>query len=102
VLPDGTVVAGTVDRLVVEEDRVLLVDFKTGRRVPASVAAIPIHHARQMAAYAAALRVVFPGRRIETSLLYTAGPRLLPLPDELLDTHKPGFQGAEQKLGAAS
>jgi ATP-dependent helicase/nuclease subunit A len=33
-----------------------------------------------MEAYAEALRVIFPGRRIEASLLYTAGPRLITLP----------------------
>ena len=34
-LPDGRVVAGTVDRLLVEADRVSVIDFKTGR-VPES------------------------------------------------------------------
>ena len=29
-LPDGTVVAGTVDRLLVEADAVSVIDFKTG------------------------------------------------------------------------
>ena len=39
----------------------------------------PAYHARQMAAYKDALAVIFPGRRIETELLYTAGPRLIRL-----------------------
>ena len=34
-LPDGRVIAGTVDRLLVEAERVSVIDFKTGR-VPAS------------------------------------------------------------------
>ena len=34
-LPDGRVIAGTVDRLLIEERRVSVIDFKTGR-VPAS------------------------------------------------------------------
>ena len=29
-LPDGRVIAGTVDRLLIEEDRVSVIDFKTG------------------------------------------------------------------------
>lgn len=90
VIEGGHVVAGTVDRLLVEDSRVLLADFKTGRRVPASVADIPAAHLRQMAAYRAALRVIFPDRRVETVLLYTAAPVLHPLPDELLDSHLPG------------
>ncbi|UAK25136.1 double-strand break repair helicase AddA [Sphingomonas nostoxanthinifaciens] len=100
VLANGIVVAGTVDRLLVTEDRVLLVDFKTGRRVPLDAADAPTHHLRQMAAYAEALAVIFPGRAIEPALLYTAGPRLIPLAPELLAAHKPGLGLAEQKLGA--
>ena len=96
VVADGLVVAGTVDRLLVTPDRVRVVDFKTGRRAPASLAEIPPYHLRQMAAYAAALRVIFPGRTIEAALLYTAGPVLFDLPEPLLDAHKPGFAGAEQ------
>ena len=39
----------------------------------------PPAHRAQMEAYAEALRVIFPGRRIEASLLYTSGPRLITL-----------------------
>jgi len=94
----GEVVAGTVDRLLVTDERVLVVDFKTGRRVPADAASAPEHHLRQMAAYVAALEVVFPGRRVEAALLYTAGPLLLALPDAVVAAHKPGLTGVEQIL----
>ena len=79
-LPDGRVIAGTVDRLCVGDDLVRVVDFKTGRSVPASPAALPPGHVAQMQAYADALRVIFPGRRIEAALLYTHGPTLITLP----------------------
>lgn len=94
----GHVVSGTADRLLVTADRVLVVDFKTGRRAPETLDAVPPYHVRQMAAYVAALEVVFPGRRVEAGLLYTAGPLLYALPDALLATHKPGFVPAEQSL----
>jgi ATP-dependent helicase/nuclease subunit A len=89
VVPGGAVVAGTVDRLLVQGDRILIADFKTGRAVPASAAEIPAAHLRQMAAYRAALRVIFPDRPVATALLYTAAPILYPLPDALLDAHAP-------------
>ena len=41
VVDDGLVVAGTVDRLLVTPDRVRVVDFKTGRRVPATLDEVP-------------------------------------------------------------
>ncbi|WP_239987380.1 double-strand break repair helicase AddA [Sphingosinithalassobacter portus] len=95
---DGVVVSGTVDRLVVAPDRVRVVDFKTGRRAPATLDSVPPYHLRQMAAYVAALQVIFPGRRIEAALLYSAGPTLYPLPDDLLARHKPGFAAGQQSL----
>ena len=90
VIGDGVVVSGTVDRLLVGERRILVADFKTGRRAPARPEDIPAAHLRQMAAYRAALRVIFPDRTIETALLYTAVPVLHALPDSLLDSYMPG------------
>ncbi|ATE63413.1 double-strand break repair helicase AddA [Rhizorhabdus dicambivorans] len=89
---EGEVIAGTVDRLLVTAERILVVDFKTGRRVPAGLDAVPAHHLRQMAAYAAALRVIFPGRPVEAALLYTAGPSLIALPDALLHFAAPATE----------
>ena len=77
-LEDGRVLAGTVDRLLVEDERVSVIDFKTGR-APATAAEIPRSHRAQITAYAEALRVIFPGRTIRSALLYTAVPRLFEL-----------------------
>jgi ATP-dependent helicase/nuclease subunit A len=70
-LPDGRVIAGTVDRLLVEPNRILVVDYKTGR-APERDADIPASHRLQMQAYSQALAVIFPKRDIEAALLYTA------------------------------
>jgi ATP-dependent helicase/nuclease subunit A len=77
-LPDGRVIAGTVDRLRVEESKVSVIDFKTGR-VPPTELEIPNAHRAQMAAYVEALRVIFPGRDVSAALLYTAAPQLFEL-----------------------
>ncbi|KQN71671.1 double-strand break repair helicase AddA [Sphingomonas sp. Leaf62] len=92
------VVAGTVDRLCIGETVVRVVDFKTGRRVPPAIDDVPVYHLKQMAAYAAALAVIFPDRSIEAALLYTAGPKLFVLPADLLAAHKPGLVPTEQSL----
>ena len=75
-LPDGRVIAGTADRLLIEEGQVSVLDFKTGR-VPDSDAQVPAAHHAQMEAYSEALRVIFPDRRIKAALLYTSGPKLI-------------------------
>lgn len=95
----GQVIAGTVDRLLVTQDHIHVVDFKTGRRMPDSAQDIPLAHIRQMAAYAAALREIFPGKALRVSLLYTAGPRMFDIADDLLAAHKPRLGGEEHKLG---
>ena len=69
-LPDGRVIAGTVDRLLVEPERVLVVDYKTGR-APHSEQDIPEAHRLQMQAYREALSVIFPKRDVRAALLYT-------------------------------
>jgi ATP-dependent helicase/nuclease subunit A len=91
-IPGGLVVSGKVDRLLVG-DTIRLVDFKTGRRVPDVP---PDYHLAQMAGYVAALRVIFPRRPVEASLLYTAGPVLVTLTEAELATHKPRYPATEQ------
>lgn len=92
---NGQVIAGTADRLLVEEHRVLVADFKTARRPPLSLTEVPTYTLRQMGAYAAALAVIFPGRRVEAVLLYTQTPQLIAIPGELLSAHKPRLAEVE-------
>lgn len=70
---------GIVDRLLVAPDRVLAVDFKSNRQVPATEAEVPEGLLRQMGAYAHLLAAIYPGRRIETALLWTVDRRLMRL-----------------------
>ncbi len=92
----GVVVAGTVDRLLIEDARITVVDFKTTRRPPASADAIPAATLRQMAAYVAALEAIYPGREVRAGVLYTHAPMLFDLEPETLDHHKSGLQAAQQ------
>ncbi|MFL0413739.1 double-strand break repair helicase AddA [uncultured Sphingomonas sp.] len=98
IVAGGQVVAGTVDRLLVTDERVQIVDFKTSRQPATSLADVPSYHLRQMGAYVAALEVIFPDRPVEAALLYTAGPTLVPIPTEILATQKPRFATMEQSL----
>lgn len=92
----GIVVAGTADRLLIEEACVTVVDFKTTRRPPTSAAAIPAATLRQMAAYVAALEAIYPGREVRAGVLYTHAPVLYDLAPEILAAHKSGLQAAQQ------
>ena len=82
-------VSARLDRLLVEPGTVTVADFKTDRAPPADAAAVPVAYLRQMAVYREALRQIFPERRVRCALLWTDAPRLMALPEPLLDAQLP-------------
>jgi ATP-dependent helicase/nuclease subunit A len=76
-------ISGRVDRLLVAPDRVLVVDFKTNRPAPEAIEDADPAYIRQMAVYAAVLGAIFLDKRIEAALVWTDGPRLMPIPENL-------------------
>ena len=83
-LPEGLAVSGRLDRLVIEPERVLVADFKTNRPAPARIEDADRAYLTQMAVYAAVLRAAFPGRRVEAALVWTDGPKLMSVPENLM------------------
>ncbi len=59
---DGVVLRGTIDCLVRQPDRVIVLEFKTGRPRP--------EHRTQSDLYARAAQDLFPGLAVETRLIY--------------------------------
>lgn len=88
-----TVVAGQIDRLVITQEAVLIVDYKTGRMASANVNETPIAYVRQLAAYRDVLSEIYRDRPISCALLWTDIPYLVEVPQELLDTHSPAMHG---------
>ncbi len=86
-------VVGRIDRLAILENRILIVDYKTQRPPPARVEDVPRGYLRQMACYRRLLAERWPDRPIEAALLWTAAPRLMPLPAELLEAALAGPVG---------
>ena len=88
--PDGPeVISGQVDRLIVRDDEVLILDYKTSRPPPETPDRVSVAYLRQMAAYRAVFRGLWPNREVRCGLLWTAVPRLMPLDNSLLDSHRP-------------
>ncbi len=77
-------ISGVIDRIAVADGRVLLVDYKTNARVPEAAGEVPDVYLRQMALYRALVQPLYPNMPVEAYLLYTAGPRMIALPDSLL------------------
>lgn len=92
-LPAGGV-RGAVDRLLVTNDEVLIVDFKTDRPAPDDPRDAPAGYIAQLAAYRAVLAQAFPGRTVRCALIWTETPKLMPVPADLLDAALARMGGA--------
>ncbi|MDP1778209.1 MAG: PD-(D/E)XK nuclease family protein, partial [Brevundimonas sp.] len=80
-----TPVSGRMDRLVVTSDRVLVVDYKTNRPAPARIEDADPAYVLQLAVYAAILSDLYPDRAVEAALVWTDGPRLMAVPQAVMD-----------------
>ncbi|MFO0993927.1 MAG: double-strand break repair helicase AddA [Hyphomicrobiales bacterium] len=82
---DGRPISGQIDRLVVTDDEVLILDYKTDARPPSRPEAVDQPYLSQLAGYRAAVRLVFPTHKIRAALLWTEIPSLMELPEGLVD-----------------
>ena len=73
---EGRLVEGQIDRLVVTDDDVIVIDFKTGA-APPSWQDTPVGYRDQIADYVALLANTYPGRNVRGMLFYIEGPVLL-------------------------
>ncbi|MEO9786430.1 MAG: PD-(D/E)XK nuclease family protein, partial [Aurantimonas coralicida] len=78
-------VNGTIDRLAVTATRVLIVDYKTNRPPPASLAEVSPAYIMQLALYREMLKPLYPDRPIEAALLFTEAPRLIALSEAVME-----------------
>ncbi|RZJ03282.1 MAG: double-strand break repair helicase AddA [Brevundimonas sp.] len=77
-------ISGRIDRLVITPDRVLVVDYKTNRPAPDRIEDADPAYVLQMAVYASVLARLYPDRTVEAALVWTDGPRLMPVPAALM------------------
>ena len=70
-------VSGQIDRLVVTESEVLIVDFKTNHAPPGRPEEAPRGYVRQLALYRAVLGRLYPQRLVRAALLWTETAELM-------------------------
>lgn len=70
-------VSGQIDRLVVTDNEVLIVDFKTNHAPPSRPDEAPRGYVRQLALYRAVLGKLYPQRVVRTALLWTETAELM-------------------------
>ena len=82
---------GRIDRLVVDDSAVLVVDYKSDAAAPRQSADVPGNYLTQLALYALVAGQLFPGRKVSAAILWTELESLMNLPPELLEKARSGF-----------
>jgi len=68
---NGKIISGQIDRLVVDRNTVIVVDFKTNRKPAAAPGEVPAAYVAQLKAYKALLQKIYPEKEIKTCILWT-------------------------------
>lgn len=68
---DGRIISAQIDRLVVLEDRIMIVDFKTNRPAALKTEDVPKVYLKQLKAYKELLAKIYKDKKIETLILWT-------------------------------
>ena len=88
-------VSGQIDRLLRTAEGWRVLDFKTNRAVPDTVEEVPADYVLQLALYRRLLLDMEPGGTVEAAIVWTAGPKLMPIPEAFMER-------ALEKLGVAA
>lgn len=75
-------IAGQIDRLIVEDSSVTIVDYKTNQSVPSR---IPARYIAQMALYRELVRQIYPDRKTICKILWVYEPALVVVEDQAMD-----------------
>ncbi len=91
---EDIIINGRVDRLLVTDSEILVIDYKTDRPAPTSAEAVDPSYLLQMAAYQLVLEKAWKGRKVRVGLLYTDGPKLFDLSETLLQNSRDRLAGS--------
>ncbi|OJW55253.1 MAG: double-strand break repair helicase AddA [Alphaproteobacteria bacterium 41-28] len=90
-----SLLSGQIDRLIINEDHILIVDYKTHINFPEKLDDIPKTYIKQMAIYQTALGQIYPQLPVSCGILWTQVPRLDILPNSLMKKFTPSIDENE-------
>lgn len=68
---EGRIISGQIDRLVVTDDKVMIIDYKTNRPAAKSLSDVPPAYYKQLRAYRQLITKLYPDKQVETYILWT-------------------------------
>ena len=74
---ENRLISGQIDRMLITDSEILIVDFKTNRPPPTREKDVPAIYRSQLRAYRDTLAKIYPGRSIRCFLLWTDGPDMM-------------------------
>ena len=74
---DGRIISAQIDRLVITEDKVIIVDFKTNRPAATDITAVPKAYLKQLNVYKQLMEKIYPLKTVETYILWTNTANLM-------------------------
>ena len=82
---------GRIDRLVIDDHGVMVIDYKSDASVPGMPGDVPGSYVTQLGLYALVAHQLFPGRVIRAAILWTTLESLMILPPDALTAGAEGF-----------
>lgn len=70
-------ISGQIDRMVITDSQIMIVDFKTNRPPPTEEKDVPALYRAQLRAYRDTLAQIYPNHAIDCFLLWTDGPHMM-------------------------
>lgn len=64
-------ISGRIDRLLIKENEILLIDFKTNRKPPMNAQSVANIYIKQLKTYKSLLQEIWPNKKIRCALLWT-------------------------------
>jgi ATP-dependent helicase/nuclease subunit A len=83
--------SGRIDRLVVDDTGVLVIDYKSDAMAPATASDVPERYLTQLGLYAMVASQLFPGRPVRAAILWTELESLMNLPPDLIAKARADF-----------
>lgn len=68
---NGKIISGQIDRLVIDKQQIIVVDFKTNRLAATNIKEVPTVYISQLGAYKDLLVKIYPHHSIKTYILWT-------------------------------
>ena len=68
---DGKIISAKIDRLVINKDKIIIVDYKTNRPAAESLSEVPTIYINQLNTYKSLLQKLYPQKIVESYILWT-------------------------------